>query len=248
MKTILAATYLLFGLMPKMVAFDPCLKEVDAIFKAMYAQLPQKDKVVFVSYEVVTTRRAQAPKGREESQRSMVKTYASQQQYRFISEDIEVYQDQEESFTVIPSRKVVYRAYAGIRGNGDERRRKMLQLQDSLFRNCDHVVCTKMSEAGTADKLVSLFPSKAWTDLTQITSVDYYLNSSKKELIRQVIHYTAFKKLKHVEYIFHEIDYDHKQVTLSRPVKSLFMDGNKLRDTYKGYQLLDVRHEKNKKK
>lgn len=246
MKSMIAALCFTAILFPKTVPLDPCLQEVDAIFKTMYGHLPKEDRVAFVSYEVITTNRPQGPKEQEESRHSTVRTYAGQQQYRFISDDIEVYQDKDDLFTVIPMRKVIYRANAGIKTNGDERLRQMKQLQDTLFRNSDRVICTKLTGSG-ADKLVTLFPAKKWVELTQIASVDYYLNSEKKELQRQVIHYTNLKKLKSVEYIFREIDYDHRLVSLRQPVKSLFMDGNKLRPAYAGYQLIDVRDQKHKK-
>lgn len=248
MKSLIIALCFAAVLFPKEPPMDPCLQEIDAIFDAMYDHLPQNDQVAFVSYEVVTTSRPQGPKEQAESRRSMVRTYAGQQQYRFISDDIEVYQDQQESFTVIPARRTIYRSHSGVKGKGDERLRQMKQLQDTLFLHADHTSCTKLNTTGGADKLVTLFPAKKWTELTQIASVDYYLNSDKKTLVRQVIHYTNLKKLKSVEYIFREIDYNYKQVSLRQPVKSLFMDGGKLRQRYAGYQLVDVRDQKQKKK
>lgn len=222
---------------------DPCLKEVDAIFKSMYGQLPQKGKVVYVNYEIVTTSRARSEK--EEVKRIGIKTYAGEKQNRFISDEMEVYQDEEYAFTVIPSRKTIYWAQSAKAKNTDDRLTQMKKLQDTLFHHCERATCMPVTNEAGATKLVTLFPNKKWAELTQIESVEYYLNVEKKEIVKQVIRYGKYKTLKSVEYIFKETNYDYKGMNLTRPVKELFISGkSKLVAPYSGYQLIDVRKKK----
>lgn len=229
----------------KAPGMDPCLKEVDAVFKNMYGQLPQKGKVVYVSYEIVTTSRAQSDLEKEEVKRMEIKTYAGENQYRFISSEMEVYQDKEYAFTVIPGRKIIYWAEASKAANTNDRLNQAKKLQDTLFHNYERVTCDAPNTSTGATKLVTLFPNKTWRELMQIESVEYYLNSEKKELEKQVIRYTKHKKLKSVEYLFKETNYDYKGINLVRPVKELFISGKStLSSAYAGYQLIDVRKKK----
>lgn len=224
------------------VAMDPCLQEVEAIFKNMYSNLPVNGKVTYVNYEIITRLRAQGKTAVEEVKKTDVKMYTGEQNYRFISSDVSVFQDKQYTFTVIHSKKNIYWAESGIAANKDERMKQVKDLQDSLFRSYQKVMCT--SDANGI-KHIALIPNKKWTDVMQISSVDYYIHSTKKEMIKQVINYTTSKKIKSVEYFFKEVVYDYKKMDLSGSVKSLFLASDvKLKAPYTGYKLIDVRKKK----
>lgn len=237
------AIFMAFKPLPK--EMDPCLKQVDNIFKKMYTTLPKNNRVVFVNYQLVTVLRAQSKQEKEEVNTTDIKIYSGEKQYRFFSKDIIVYQDEKYTFTIIPSKRIVYWANAALDKNIQRRLTTAQNLQDTLFHNYEKVNCKTIEQDGKTCKLVTLIPNKNWASLTQVAYIDFYLSADGTQVLKEKMVYTTAKKMKSVEYIFNEVNYDYKKIDLKNSAQSnVLQSSSKLLPAYAGYQLIDVRNQK----
>jgi len=222
---------------------DPRLKEVKAIYDAMYSRLPQEGKVYHFSYRIVSTLSATDKAGRHIVNQSDIDLFSSKDQYRFISKDISVYQDKQHKFTVLPAQKVIYWGDSDmglVKGNRLDRLRK---IQDTIFYYAEVVDC-KTPQAGE-DKVLKVKLQKKLAEFMQINQVTYHLDAKGQVLKGLRIDYPASRDVIALDFTFHEPDYDYKKMPLTS-VRPLFVTGRGLLTAaYASYKLIDVRKKTN---
>ena len=223
---------------------DPCLNEVRAVFEKMN-QAPQNGKIVYVPYSVKAVLNEKDKEEKNIESASDIEMFSSNKHSWILSKQMNVYKDGEYTMTVLPDRKQIYLTDAVVEKD-DNMFSKLKQLQDTLFNNCEKVLCVDAQGVGY-DKTIILFLNSKFSQFLEMKKVVYYINSSEKILHRVYVEYAPEKQYKSIDYVFGTADYDYKKTNISASVEQLLYVGKTVKQEYKGYQIIDNRKKSYKK-
>lgn len=222
---------------------NPCLKEVKAIYDKMYTVLPKENVVYHFKYTVISTLLAKDKAGKNIVSRSDIELFTSRGQYRFISKDIEVYQDKENKFTVLPLKKIVYWAESDMNPDNAMRMDRTKRIQDTIFHYARVTDCQALKQ-DPSTKAVSVKLEPKFAEYMGIKKVIYTYNAVKHELKRLQIEYPETKEIIALEFLFDSPDYNYTKIQFTPVIKNFIEGKNKLKENYKDFQLIDVRQNK----
>jgi hypothetical protein len=217
-----------------------CVQEVRDIYKKMNTA-KTKDAVVYMNYTLVTKMREKDDNGKDEIT-SHIEMMMSEEQSRYLSEQVNVYMDTKDNFTVIPIRKMIFWSNSLMDVDKEKRLKNYNLLNDSLFTVCKLIDCkTLAKETGGYNKIITLSPVERARNIFKYEKIIFYINSTKKEIKKISIECLPSLSYKAVELTYNKIDYDYK-IDLSKPVRDLFISKNEqLNKNYIGYKLADNR-------
>ena len=169
-----------------------------------------------------------------------VHVYMSNDQMHNISDDIEIYQDQEDAFMVIKKRKMLIHSESSLKIDKHERLNEILSFQDSLFRHMELKNCTEVK--GKDDKKYLIVDMKL-DSLTNIVhrmrNIRFTYNLDEKSIKRVKFDYLPGQKMKSLTQTIVEMDLNHSR-KMNKPVMELFFtSGGKLKPEYAGYRYID---------
>jgi len=182
---------------------------------------------------------------------AVVSTIEIWQQKKLIeikSTEMEVYQDEKDAFMVLPSKKLITRANAVMRGAPDKLNTVLGSMQDSLFKNAKISSCIDSKVKGY-DKIIMLDVNERTSGTTGISRYIYYVNTTELFIKKIKIIYkndsdesSEPNGLSSVEYVINQVDYSYKGKKLNENVQKKIMKTDKLlADKYSGYQFVDNR-------
>lgn len=221
-----------------------CLQEVRAIFDKMNTAPPLGQNNYYFSFNIKSTLR-KAPSNASKTSTSDVELHVGATQSRYISKEALMYIDQENTFTVIPSKKMIYWTAVNQKEGKEERAQKLTMMQDKLFDMSTVGECMVVSPKDGYNKMITLIPNQKAKDYYQVDKITFYIDSKEKAMKKIILSYSSANKLESVELTYHKIDYYNKSQDLGKPVKPLFITTKgDLTPAYTEYKLVDTRNNK----
>lgn len=233
---------------------DPCIQQVRNMYKKLESiSTPPalEGKIFYLNYTVRTVTKDSVADGRIESK---VEMWLSKKQLQMKSREMEIYQDENDVFAILPQKKMILRSDAVSIKDQESRQKRMSMLQDTLFTLSKVAACTMLkSTVGDADKVVVLEVNEKGKQLLNISRVTFYINSSKNEFKKVKIEYDWKKALPgsmtdlvYTEYVINQYSFNYTKKKLEKNVERLFMRSkNELLPLYASYKLIDNRIKKN---
>lgn len=214
-----------------------CLSLVKECYRNLnYAPAENTNNIYYLHYSANTVMRDSS---KNNNSRTEAKMYLSNKKVRLLSNEMEVYQDEEDAFTVLPSKKTIYRSYPTLNFDKENRKKQLSMLQDTLLSMSEVSSC-KVVKENKADKEVVLIPNAKAKQLFGVGKMVFYINSAEKNIEKVIINYLPPKEILSVTYAFHSVEYNYKTDILIKPVLPLFIDkSGQLIPEYKGYRFID---------
>lgn len=233
---------------------DPCIEQVRSMYRQLesISQVPKLEgKVFYISYDVKAVMKDSTNDG---VARSTIEMWLSKKQMQLKSREMELYQDENDMFALLPQKKMIVRSDATPLSDDKLRRQRFSVIQDTLFALSTVKTCSrlKQEEAG-ADKLIVLELNEKGRQMLNTKTVSFYVNTAANELKKVKIEYDwqkaspeVYTDLAYVEYSINHYSFDYKKKKLETHVERIFMRSPKeLVSTYAGYKLIDNRIKKN---
>ena len=226
-----------------------CIKHVQSLYKQMLAQQPptESKQVYYVNYTVRTVSQDSLNDGIAESN---IEMWMAGKRMQLKSTEMEIYQDEDEVFTVLPRHKMLVRSDR-LPNEDNSRGEQAAFFQDTLFALSTVSQCQTMGH----QKRIIMDVGATGQQLYQIKQVRFDINLDR-EMIRQVrVSYTdsyrssfpSMHNTAYMDYIVHELNYDYKERIKLPIVAGLFLDRNgRPKGAYADYELVDTRFEANK--
>lgn len=242
---------LLSGSFIQLRAQETCMQELKEIFRHMQQERPSGDqRVYYLNYAVKTV---MADSAKHPPRESTIELWSKGKLMEIKSSEMLVYQDKDEAFVVIPSKKMI------MRNDAMPDQREVLQkqnalVQDTLLKRSSIQSCRQVKGDGY-NKVISLLMNEQGRELSGIMKAEYDVDTESKQVKHVRVYYTENhparmgQDLVYTQYSFRRTSYDYKGKTLSDKVETKFMkDGTRLKETYKGFSLIDNRQKSGNKK
>lgn len=166
-------------------------------------------------------------------------------QAHYLTEDLIFYMDEREAFTIIPTRKVIYRSDSGLQLMRSQGVSQQLLLQDTLFTMCTVTKCRDIRDHDQGNKLVELTLDPQAQQLFRMKTLTVYLDTRKQLIRKFLIAFSEQNEMKSMEITCEEIDFYYKKAALDTPVYELiFSQNGRLLPQYQEYQVVDARVKK----
>lgn len=222
-------------------AGNVCLSEVRAVFDKLNTVPSSLKEASYIHYTVTSVSGSKAGQEKPIVSKADFEMYASAKQNRVYTKEMVLLKDQQNTFAILPSRRMIYISDA-VTGKKDESLYNRLKvLQDTLFRNTETVEC-ESAEGKPYNKIVHITLNKKIADYLDIKKVSYYINTTDNTLKRVFIEYLDKKNLTSLDYVFNKTEFNHKKVDMSEPVKNLvFGSDKKLSVAYRDFKVIDNR-------
>lgn len=215
-----------------------CLGDVKRVFNAMNETVI-KGNVCYIKYVITTN--SNAEKGKSTVNESTFEMITSHSQSRLYGKEMIVLKDEKNTFSILPSRKVIYWADAVPSKKGEHLYDQLSLLQDSIFKNVKKQECTEVKDK-PYDKVVTIDLNEKMSTFLGIRSASYYIDDAAHLLKKVIVHYLPGNQFERLEYDFKEIDLDYKKTDMTIPVKKIvFETDQKLQAAYQGFQIKDSR-------
>lgn len=220
---------------------NACIEEVHTIYKSMKLDDLEKGNV-YMNYTQITHFKQKQPSDPEQS-KTTVECVIGKHQVHYKSNEISVYTDSVDNFTVIPMRKMVFWSNSALEQGKEKRIKGFNILQDSLFSVCRLISCKQQSNAVEGyNKVVEIAPEERATKVFQYKKVTFYINTETQSIKKVVIDFLPKFDYTSIEIIYNKLELNYQKQNLKTPVKKLFVTAdNKLKGGYKDYKLVDNR-------
>ncbi len=225
------------------VTGNACIEEVHRIYKSM--KLEELDNGnVYMNYTQIThfKRKNLADPATSETN---VEFIVGKNQIHYKRNEIAVYIDSIDNFTVIPIRKMVFWSNSLLEQGKKERVKGFNILQDSLFSVCNLISCKQQeynAEEGY-DKIIQMAPVERATKVFPYRRVVFYINTKTQSIKKLYLEFLPKFDYTSIELIYHKIELNYLKENLKTPVKKIFVSANnQLKGDYKDYKLVDNRY------
>lgn len=220
---------------------NACIEEVHSIYKKMTLDDLEKGNV-YMNYTQITHFKQKQPSDPEQS-KTIIECVIGKHQVHYKSNEISVYTDSIDNFTVLPIRKTVFWS-SSLMEQGKEKRVKGFNLlQDSLFFVCRLISCRQQYNVEEGyNKVVEMEPEPRALKLFQYRKLVFYLNTETQSIKKVYIEFLPKSDYESIELIYNKLELNYQKENLKKPVKTLFVSAdNKLKGSYKDYKLVDNR-------
>ncbi|PCH92738.1 MAG: hypothetical protein COB85_07815 [Bacteroidetes bacterium] len=198
-----------------------------------------KNRVYFFHYRVQTvmnTSKISAPT-------TEVKLYTSEKKTCMLNKEMEVYQDSLDAFTVLSSKKLIYRQDPQLFSGKDNQQKLFVAFQDSLLELTTVRECREFEKlVSGADILISLELNNKSKAAYKLERLDFYLDRSKRRIKKVITWNLPSDAVNHTIITWLELDYNHKMPDqLKGPVAAIFLDAEgRLQKPYGDFTLIDT--------
>lgn len=218
---------------------NDCIPWLKKVYRSMeQAYRPTGDKMLYLNYDVTTVLS-------EGSYQTAAELYSNRKKSWFISKEVEVYQDQSVTVSILPSRKIIFISDF----TGKERKEMALQqfslLQDTVFQLCNVSFCGKPEEAGKSDKQITLQLSEPGKKKLNVEEMDFYADEKKEQLNEVHIKYSSGHPIQAMIIKFNKMESSTYLEKLDGTLLTEIMDKNgNIKEKYKNYSITDNRSKK----
>jgi hypothetical protein len=220
---------------------DPALLEVRQVFDKLN-EVAGGSKVSYINYSVISKLKEKDGSGNNITNSGVFELISTAKQNRIYNKDMIVLKDQTNTFTILPSRKVIYISDAVIGKKEERLYEKLKVLQDTIFKNALKVT-TELVKGKSYDKIVNVVLNDKIGKYLAMKQVAYYINTQNKTLKKVFVEYLPDQQFITLEYNFNETNFDYKKADMTIPVKNLvFESGKNLKKDYLDYKVIDNRN------
>lgn len=169
-----------------------------------------------------------------------VKVYMGKDQMHHITNDIEIYQDREDAFMIVKSRKMIVRTESSLKVDKEARLNEILNFQDSLFRHMEMRNCEEVEGKNDKKFLVADMILDSLTNSYHgMRNIRFTYDIDEKAVKRVKFDYLPGLKYKSLTQTIIEMDFNCKR-KLNTPLKELFFSSNgRLKPEYAGYRYVN---------
>ncbi len=235
------AALLLMSFTTSNTSSKAALTEVSKIFDKLNLSASEGKNVCYLNYTVTAKLNSKETNGQNIISTSQFELITNKNQSRIISKEMMVLKDEENTITILPSRKMIYLADA-VNGNKNENLyAKLKPLQDSIFKHSEKVE-TEDVKGKTYNKIITIQLDQKMANFIDIESASYYINTDTQVLNKVVVNYLPNKQYQQLEYNFNEVSFNYNKVNMQAPVKKqVFEHGKNLKKEYQDFKVIDNR-------
>lgn len=152
-----------------------------------------------------------------------------------------VFQDEKEVFIVLPDKQLVVRNDAAFKKEDGQSVTRYLSIFDSLL-NYSTVTRNQVVKSKGYDRQVSIAINEKGQYIFKMKKIDYFIDSGAKKIKKVRMHYeNSTSGIDYVDYTINELNNNFKGKDFPDQVATQFLNGNNLKEKYKGYKLVDNR-------
>lgn len=215
---------------------SPCADMLRAALTKFSAP-PGGDSVCSIECTVTTSMRDSSAKRRSTSKFAMT---LNKKTMKFISDEMEVFQDSIIALTIIPKSKVVYEGEPNPRIFEARKLQSMAFVRDSLLSSGSITECR---ESGSGTKLVTFVLDEKGARRFGIARIEYWIDGRQATLKRMRVTYTPVYEAASVDYLFSRMEYEKGIGGNARG--NVFAENGRLLPKYSGYRIIDNRKHRN---
>lgn len=219
---------------------DACLEVIKQAYKKRNSPPSSSDQtqIYYLDYQITTILRDPTS-----NHITDVKVFIDQKQVRFLSREMSIYQDESNSFTVIPDRKMIYWGDSSMNLAKEMRVKGVANLQNKLFDLVEVTQCKDVELPNSkADKQIALQLDDQAQKSFPYERVTFIIDTTELFIHKVILDYPKPSKIARIEITFNEMSYNYKTDILDEPLMSLFFDDKQeLLPKYEGYRLIDHR-------
>lgn len=221
-----------------------CIEEVYRIYKSMKLEDIDKGNV-YINYTQITNFK-QVNVSDPGLSKTNVEFIVGKNQMHYKSNEVSVYMDSIDNFTVVPIRKIVFWSNSLLEQKKKERVNGFNILQDSLFSVCKLINCRQEYNVEEGyNKVVEMEPFERAKKVFQYRKIVFYINTETKSIKKIYLEFLPKSDYTSIELIYNKIEKNYLKENLNSPVKKIFVSANnKLKGEYKDYKLVDNRVKK----
>jgi hypothetical protein len=236
---------ILFLFAPILLAFSPQddMELLRSVFKNINDQSKavSPEQVFYINYSLSTG----STDSTEQPVNSTIEVWTKNKLVEVKNPEMQVFQDEKEVFILLPAKHLILRNDAASMKKTDIAGKKMLAMYDTLLQY-SRITASEKVKAKGYDKHISIALTEKGRELMGISKADYYIDSQARAIKKVSIYYSGESsqhnaQIAYVNYTINKIEYDHKGKKLNSNVASAFISNNKLKESYKGYTLMDNR-------
>lgn len=223
---------------------NSCIEEVYRIYKSMKLEDIDKGNV-YINYTQITNFK-QVNVSDPRLSKTNVEFIVGKNQMHYKSNEVSVYMDSIDNFTVVPMRKIVFWSNSLLEQKKKERVNGFNILQDSLFSVCKLINCRQEYNVEEGyNKVVEMEPFERAKKVFQYRKIVFYINTETKSIKKIYLEFLPKSDYTSIELIYNKIEKNYLKENLNSPVKKIFVStNNKLKGEYKDYKLVDNRVKK----
>lgn len=230
---------------------DACIQEVRNIYKK-YSEagsvMLKENKSCHMNYVVRTVTEDSIKDGITES---AIEMHMSKGHLQVKSSQMEVYQDEQDAFVVLPIKKMVLRTDPDTRTDIEKRTNRLKFIQDTLFSMSKVTVCKTVSNKGNTNKRIVMEVNEMGMEMTSIKRITFDLNTKTNQFERVRIEYSPYasglpNRVVSAEYTFHAFAINDANQQKEKVAAIFMASANTLNKKYTGYTLVDNRKKVNK--
>lgn len=156
-----------------------------------------------------------------------------------ISPQGEVYQDEHDAFSVLPSKKIILWADSQI-GGKNAFTSNLLKLQDTLIETSVLQAC----DMSNGVQKITLGIDRQ-RQRFEYNALEFWIDSKESVFKKIVVYYPENSRLYAIEYLFHDIAAEPLNTEFGKTARErIFSDADRLEAKYNGYRVLDSRASK----
>lgn len=179
------------------------------------------------------------------AQKLNVKLWMSKNYLKYITPDIQVFQNEKDAVMIVNSRKLIIRSSAEDLENDDSQLRKkelFTKLKDTLYKSLVAVKCDTYEDTKGVKHTKIFFSSPEFIqEKFKITEMIYQLDATNNKMERTTTFFSKKSDMKRSAVVYNEISKSKKNTGNENFINNIFTRKDKLKSKYVGYQLIDNR-------
>lgn len=233
---------------------EGCMDELRRAYEKLQSaqQFPTSNTTFHVNYSVKVMSRDSL---NDEAVQSTVEMWMQGNYMHLKSNEMEIYQDEKDVFSIFHQSNLIMRCDKGAAGGKSQKINRLSIFRDTLFALSEITNCEVSGSGSSVQKTMEMTVGDKGREMYKIASVQFMLNM-KTEAIQQVrINYTpaykspipAMENVAYVEYTIHDLDFNSREKLKEERIAGQFMESSKkLNNKFQGYEFVDARYRANK--
>lgn len=228
------------GFLPAQKNGDDCMAWLRKVYSSMEQNYhPSGDKAFYFSYSVNTQMK-------DGSYEMSAELFSNNKKSWFISKEVEVYQDNSTTVSILPSRKMIYISDFTGKEKKEAQLKQLSFIQDTLFSLSKVTFCERVKTEDQKEyKKLTLKLSAEGRKLFKVETMDFYVDEKKEQLKEVYVKYASGHTMKEMTVKFNEMKIVAHAEKLEGNLLSQVIDGNgNPKVAYKDYKITDNRSRK----
>lgn len=221
-----------------------CLEQVRKLYRRL-GEPPAEGKIYSVSYTVESrTRRS----GKVMNTSSKVRLLMSRDRIHMITDEMEVYQDNRQVITVLPTSKALYIHDGDVEGNRELRTKMLGAFQDSLFTSCTVTGCSiRKGDDGREKRRVVLKMGEKVKKHYSISTLTIDIDTKEQSIDQVEYAFVPGSEQEWMKVSVDNFDRDYRTDAFKESLHSMFFDSRgSVLPRYRSYAFIDNRGKKNR--